>query len=85
MPQRLTNYDAEIRHGVLRLPPNCARLTKGEKRKAIHLARTDPWTRHFTWSGMEVPAVHYKVEFSGRKGNRPNVTVWISVPVKKAP
>ena len=81
MPQCLTNYDAEIICGVLRLPPNCARLTKGERRKVKRLA-TD---RAFLTQGFAWKALVTKIPVLRRKGNRPDVTVWITVVTEEKP
>ena len=58
MSQILTNFDAELIHGILRFPPNCAKLTKTEKKQVIALCwqdynwlrEQDRYTQQFDWT-----------------------------------
>lgn len=87
MTQQLTNYDAEIVNGILRLPPNCAKLTKGERLKVTKMVvfgRLSAWPFPTENTTAKFERYTAKVELIRRKGSRPNVTVWVSVPVKEA-
>lgn len=81
MPQLLTNYDAEIVRGVLRLPPNCAKLTKGEKKQVKDSAVSNAALAACLHEGLKL--YHTRIDLIMRKGGRPNVTVWVSVPIKE--
>lgn len=77
MPQVLTNYDAEICNGILKIPPNCAKLTKGEKRRALtgfyKLSQSlgHPFPE---WAGD----IQQRHTFTKRGPGRPDVHVFVS-------